>query len=126
MTVNKAGSTTALKSSANPSALCQSVTFTVTMTAVSPGAGTPTGTITFKVNGSTVATPTLVGGVASYTTSSLSAGTSSVEALYGGDGNFQSSYTGLSQTVNAAVNWVLSAARRRPTRCRACWCRSAP
>ena len=113
-TVNKAGSTTALKSSSNPSALCQPVTFTVTMTAVSPGAGTPTGTITFKVNGSTVGTATLVGGVASYTTSSLTAGTSSVEALYGGDGNFQSSYTGLSQTVNAAVNWVLTAAPAAP------------
>ena len=49
--VNKASSTTAVSSSANPSVFGQAVTFSATVTAVAPGAGTPTGTVQFKTNG---------------------------------------------------------------------------
>src|SRR4029077_20561604 len=42
-TVNKAGTTTSVVSSANPSAFGQSVTFTATVAAVAPGTGTATG-----------------------------------------------------------------------------------
>src|SRR5207249_2096948 len=47
-TVNKATSAVALISSPNPSVFGQQVTFTATVTAVSPGSGTPTGTVTLK------------------------------------------------------------------------------
>ena len=46
--VNQASTTTTVMSSLNPSVLGQSVTFTATVAAVSPGSGTPTGTVTFK------------------------------------------------------------------------------
>src|SRR5207249_72583 len=45
-TVSKADSLATLTSSTNPTVFGQSVVFTATITAASPGAGTPTGTVT--------------------------------------------------------------------------------
>ena len=84
-------SATAVGSSANPSLLGQSVTFTATVTPVS-GGGTPTGTVQFQADGTSLGSPvTLSGGGASVATSSLAAGAHVVTALYGGDGTFASS-----------------------------------
>ena len=49
--VNKAQTSTVVTSSANPSQSGQGVTFTATITPVAPGAGDPTGTVRFTVNG---------------------------------------------------------------------------
>ena len=49
VTVNRAATTVALRSSVNPAVTGQAVTFTATVAAVAPGAGTPTGTVTFFV-----------------------------------------------------------------------------
>jgi YD repeat-containing protein len=108
--VNKASTTTSLSSSINPSALCQSVAFTTKVSPSSPGAGTPTGSVVFLVNGSPMATITLSNGVASWSSSSLSQGSQTIGANYQGDGNFNTSNTILSQGVNAAVNWPVTAA----------------
>jgi hypothetical protein len=43
--VNPASTTTTVASSVNPSVFGQSVTFTATVNAAAPGAGTPTGTV---------------------------------------------------------------------------------
>src|SRR5262249_5833260 len=48
VTVNRAATTVALGSSVNPAVTGQAVTFTATVAAVAPGAGTPTGTVTFQ------------------------------------------------------------------------------
>ncbi len=115
LTVNQASTTTALTSSANPSALCQTVTFTATVTAASPGSGTPTGTISFQQNGTTVATVNLTDGTATYATSSLTQGSSNFNALYNGDANFIGSNSNtVIQTVNPATNWVLTANAAMP------------
>src|SRR4029077_8203984 len=53
--VNKASSSTAVSSSPNASVFGQVVTFTATVSAVSPGAGTPGGTVTFKEGSTTLA-----------------------------------------------------------------------
>jgi hypothetical protein len=66
----------------------QPVTLTATVTVVSPGAGMPTGVVTFSDGAGTLGAVSLVSGTASLTTSSLSAGTHSLTATYGGDGNF--------------------------------------
>src|SRR5206468_12439299 len=47
-TVNQDGTSTTLTSSANPSVYGQAVTFTATVSASAPGAGTATGTVQFK------------------------------------------------------------------------------
>ncbi len=82
--------TTALTSSANPSAAGDAVTFTATVTGGT--SGTPTGSVTFKDGANTLGTVTLnAAGVATYTTSALTAGTHSITAVYGGGGGFAGS-----------------------------------
>ncbi len=74
--VDFATSTTMASSEPNPSVFGQSVTFTAGVSAVSPGSGTPTGSIVFYDGSTAVDTETLDGsGDASFTTSALSVGT---------------------------------------------------
>jgi uncharacterized protein (DUF2141 family) len=97
--VNRAQTSTMVTSSANPAASGQGVTFTATVTPVAPGAGLPTGTVRFTVNGANLGAPaTLVNGVATSTTfASLSPGTYAIKAAYNGDGNFVNSEGTLDQ-----------------------------
>ena len=99
-TVNKANSTTTVASSLNPSIISQTVTFTATVTASAPGAGNPSGTVTFTIDGVPVATTALSAGTATYSTAALAAGSHPVSVAYSGDGNFNASNGGLSQVVN--------------------------
>src|SRR5206468_1916189 len=102
-TVNQADSTSSLTSSANPSVSGQPVIFTNTVTAVSPGAGTPTGTVTFSVDGTPSATNTLSSGKATYTNATLAVGARLITVAYNGDGSFNTtSSSTLTQTVNKA------------------------
>jgi len=101
-TVNQAGTSTSLTSSANPSVFGQSVTFTATVSAAAPGSGTPSGTVTFNDGVTTLGTGTLNGsGVATFATSALSVATHSITAVYGGNTNFTPS---TSNTVSQQVN----------------------
>jgi hypothetical protein len=94
---------TTLVSSANPSVFGQSVTFTATVTAVSPGSGTPTGMVGFYDSGTQIGSGTLSSGTATFTTSSLSVATHTIAAIYNGNSNFNGSTSNtLNQTVNAA------------------------
>jgi hypothetical protein len=103
-TVNQAATTTALTSAPNPSVNGQSVTATATVTPASPGAGTPTGTISFYDGATFLGSGTLSGGVASLTTTSLSIGSHSLTAVYGGDAGFTGSTSPVyTQTVNQAA-----------------------
>jgi hypothetical protein len=114
--VNKANTTTALTSSANPSEKGQSVTFTATVTAASPGAGTPTGAVTFVIDGAPNTATLSGGGVASFTTSTLGIGNHSVTASYGGDPNFSASTSApLSQGVNVAATRTTLASSPNPS-----------
>jgi len=117
-TVNKANTTTAtVTSSANPSAFGQSVTFTTTVAAAAPGAGTPTGTVTFSDGATTLGTGTLNGsGVATFTTAALAVGSHSITASYGGDGNFNASTTAnaLTQVVNKALTTTVLTTNAAP------------
>jgi hypothetical protein len=102
VTVNPAATTVALKSSVNPAVTGQSVTFTATVAAVGPGAGTPTGTVTF--NDGTVVLGTVAvgpGGTAALTTSFAAAGGHAITAAYGGSPIFVASSQGLTEQVNA-------------------------
>src|SRR5258708_511458 len=90
-TVSQASSTTTVASSANPSVSGQSVTFTATVSAVSPGTGTPTGTVTFKDAGTTIGTGTLSLGTATFATPSLLVASHTITAAYGGDASFTTS-----------------------------------
>ncbi|HZS44603.1 MAG TPA: Ig-like domain-containing protein, partial [Blastocatellia bacterium] len=116
-TVNKANTATAnVTSSVNPSVFGQSVTFSTTVTAVAPGAGTPTGIVTFKDGAAILGTSTLDGsGQASFTTSALIVGSHSITASYGGDGNFNgSSSAAITQTVNRATTTTMVTTSANP------------
>jgi hypothetical protein len=102
-TVNRAGTTTTLTSSANPSAFGQAVTFTATVSAVAPGVGMPTGSVTFKDGATTLGTVALVGGHAGFSTSALSVANHVIVAIYGGSGSFNASAAGLHQIVFSKV-----------------------
>jgi ELWxxDGT repeat protein len=108
--VAKDGTGMALVSSANPSVFGQTIAITGTITALSAGSGTPTGTVDFK-EGATDLTPggiTLAGGRAIFRTSSLSLGKHTITATYGGDANF----TGASANDSAAPQVVNQASTR--------------
>jgi hypothetical protein len=100
--VQQANTSTTVTSSVNPSRFGQSVTFTATVSVTSPGAGTPTGTVTFKDGTTTLGTGTLnASDQATFTTSALSVGSHSITAVYNGDSNFNTSTSSvLTQTVN--------------------------
>lgn len=101
-TVTTAQTSTTLASSANPSAVGQSVTFTATVAVTPPGGGRPTGTVAFLDNGAVIGSGTVdVSGHASFTTSSLAAGTHPITASYSGNTDFEVSTSAvLSQVVN--------------------------
>jgi hypothetical protein len=81
--------TATLTSSPNPSTLGESVTFTAV---VGSSAGAPPNgeTVSFQKGGTVLGTGTLSGGSATFTTSTLGIGTTSVKAVYGGDAYFHS------------------------------------
>ncbi len=95
--VGKTTTTVVLTSSVNPSADNQSVTFTATL----PSG--PTGTVTFLDGSTTLGTGTISGGVATFTTSTLTPGVHGIVANYGGDSNYNPATASLSQTVNKAT-----------------------
>ena len=105
-TIAQAATTTAVSSSANPSNLSQSVTFTATVTGV--GNTTATGTVIFKDGATAISCANAGGqtlnasGMATCQTSTLTAGTHAITAVYSGDTNFQTSTGTLSpnQVVN--------------------------
>ncbi|MCB0050624.1 MAG: Ig-like domain repeat protein, partial [Caldilinea sp.] len=106
--VTRAATSTALTGAPNPSVLGQPVTFTATVTVTAPGAGLPTGSVTFKDGTTTLGTELLdATGVATYTNSSLdvfgggSDDAHPITAEYGGDGSFVGS---TSETLNQVVN----------------------
>ncbi len=103
LTINQAGTTTALAASVNPAVYGQSVTFTATVAAVAPGAGTPTGTINFLEGSTTLDTETLgTSGTVSFSTSALAVGAATITAVYSGDSNFVTSSSSTSETVSQA------------------------
>lgn len=103
-TVSKAGTSTSLASSDDTSTFGDSVDFTATVSVVAPGAGAPTGFVTFRDNGSFLATVALSGNTAILSTSSLSGGSHSITATYDGDASFSSSSDSVGQTVAAAAS----------------------
>ncbi len=88
LTITQALSIGAVVSSADPALPGSSVIFTTTLSAVAPGVGTPDGTVNFRIDGTIAGSGTLSGGVATFTTSSLTHGSHTVTAEYAGSLDF--------------------------------------
>jgi large repetitive protein len=98
--VNQASTTTALASSQNPSTVGQPVTLTAS---VSSAGGTPTGSVEFFDGSTSLGVVNLSGGTAALPTSTLTAGSHGITAVYSGDPNFLTSQGTLTQTVTYAT-----------------------
>jgi hypothetical protein len=94
--VTQTTSAAALTSSLNPSRVGQAVTFTAKIT--SPTV-TPTGPVTFKVGTMVLGTVQLSGGKATFTTSSLPAGSTVVRVTFSGNSNIKGSSASVTQVV---------------------------
>jgi Ca2+-binding RTX toxin-like protein len=88
-TVGPDTTTVALTASSTSTVYGQSVTFRATVAVARPGAGVPTGKVTFMDGSSVLGTGTLspsgTVAVATFSTTSLSVGSHSIAAVYGGD-----------------------------------------
>ena len=99
--VNLEATDTTVTSSANPSAVGQSVTFMAQVAGVVSAEGTPSGSVTFFDGVTPLGIGTLSGGMTMFTTSNLPRGSQSITAVYSGDSNFA---TSTSAVLNQAVN----------------------
>jgi hypothetical protein len=116
LTVDQASTSVNLTSSANPSFLAQSVTFTAAVVPVAPGGGTPTGTVTFMDGTTVLGTVKVSGGKALLVTSALALGGHDITASYNGDTNFTGNTSSdLSQTVLQQTVASLSASVSNPS-----------
>jgi hypothetical protein len=96
--VNKATTTTALASSANPSTAGQSVTFSATITPQFTAKAT--GNVTFYNGTTALKTVAVSSNAAKFTTSTLASGSHNITATYNGSTSFTSSSASLTQQVN--------------------------
>jgi subtilisin-like proprotein convertase family protein len=113
--VQKAATSTVVTSSVNPSTVGESVTFTATVTTA--GSPVTTGTVDFLVD----AVPAVSGvvldgsGQATFTTSSLPAGTHAVQANYTGTAALAASTGAVSQQVDVAATSTAVASSANPS-----------
>jgi len=113
LSVNLGLASTSIVSSANPSTLGQSVTFTATVTGL---VITPTGTVTFKDGAATLGTVMLSGGSAILTTGALTLGNHAITASYNGDLVYGTAVSpALTQTVNQAATTTALTSATNPS-----------
>lgn len=106
VTVSKADTTLALNTTGSPTFYGQSVTFTAPISVTAPGAGTPSGNIEFRDNGTLIATQPLVAGQATLNINSLAVNSGNphpITVSYAGSANFNGSSAG---SINHVVNRV--------------------
>ena len=99
------------------------MTFTAFVQAVTPGAGTPSGTVSFSDGSVAIGAGVLDGtGHATFSTSSLAIGSHSITASYGGDRHFNErahrAFTAI-RSPRVALSW--SSPLRPAARCLARW-----
>ena len=98
--------TMSLTSTPNPSPSGKSVKFTATFTSTG---GLPTGTVTFSLAGTILATATIGStGEATFSTAKLPAGLDVVTATYAGKADYSAAMTSVTQVVNATTTVLTS------------------
>jgi hypothetical protein len=116
--VNKITTTATVTADISPSVYGQQVIFTVVVSPVAPGTGTPTGTVQWKLDGVSVGSLVTLDGLgkATLTTSTLTAGSHTVRAVYNGTTVYAASNSNLfSQTVSKANTATTLVADHNPS-----------
>ena len=99
--------TTTTKLTANPNPVVVGHALTLTVHVNPTFKGTPTGTVTFYDGATVLGTASLSAGMAQFVTSSLTAGSHTLTAVYGGDAVFQGSTSpAVTEQVNQAIATV--------------------
>ena len=118
-TVNADPTTTIITSTVAPSVFGQSVTLRATVTANSPGAGTPGGTVTFKDGGVSIGACTnvaMAAGVATCTTAALTVANHAITAVYKGSASFTTSTSAVfTQPVNKGATATVVTSATNPS-----------
>jgi hypothetical protein len=99
LTVTKASTALTLTTTPNPSNNNQQVQLRAVVAPVAPGAGTPTGTVEFRENGTLLGTATLVNGVATMN-KNFKRGSHPLTATYVGNTNFNGSSGSVTHQTN--------------------------
>ncbi|MEU9924953.1 Ig-like domain repeat protein, partial [Streptomyces griseoluteus] len=105
-TVNRASTTTTVTSLPDPTVVTQAATITAKLAPVAPGAGTPTGTVTFTFGDGTPSVTRPLSGSVATTTHAYDTTTGSpfaIVATYSGDTGFAASKGADTQTVDRAA-----------------------
>lgn len=120
LTVEKAATSTAVTSSVNPSVYGQPVNYTAHVSVLPPGAGTPTGTVQFKIDGVNRGAPVALasnGNAVLENIFDLEVANHAVTAAYSGDGNFlDSASPNFTQTVNKSPTSTAVAVNPNPSK----------
>ncbi len=110
--INQAATTVTVVTSQSPSGVAQPVTFTATVAPTAPGAGTPTGSVTFNFGDGNLFTSTVNGsGQASATHTYATVGTFTVSATYSGDTNFSGNSGLVTQSLTTATSTTLTSSQ---------------
>ena len=91
LTINPASTIAAVAASPSMVGVLQPVKLTASLAVVAPGAGVPTGTVTFFDGATPIGSAPLSGAFATLSVNGIAPGTHSFRAMYGGDGNFAAS-----------------------------------
>jgi hypothetical protein len=102
--ITKAKTATIATASTSSISQGQAVTLTAVVSVRAPGAGTPTGTVTFKDGSTILSTIEISDGQAVFSTSQLGVGSHTITVTYSGDANFTGSTATLNQTITSANN----------------------
>ena len=107
-TVNQVVLSTTVTSSASPVVTNRSVSFTANVSVSGAGVMPATGSVTFMDGAATLVIRPLSGSTATYSTSSLTAGSHTITAVYAGDANYvTSTQTPVVQIVDAnTLTWT--------------------
>ncbi|MCP3469353.1 Ig-like domain repeat protein [Bradyrhizobium sp. CCGUVB1N3] len=111
ITIDKASPTLSVSPSSSSVAYASSLTLTATLSS----GYSPTGTVTFYDNGTSIGTGTVSGTTASLTVSSLSVGSHAITASYGGDSNNNTASGATTVTVIQATPSIALNASSTPT-----------
>jgi N-acetylneuraminic acid mutarotase len=109
--------TTGVESNNNPSTFGQSVMFTAGVSPAEDPMALPSGTVTFYDGATELGTGTIGSGTpATYSTSTLTVGSHSITAVYGGDSNYSGGTSPiLTQVVNASAAVATTLTYNGPT-----------
>ncbi len=101
LVVSQASTTTTLTSSGTPALFGRKVTFTATLRVTAPGAGAPSGTMTFRDGNTVLGAVSITNGRATWSGTSLARGAHSITATYSGDAGYSASTSSaLMQQIN--------------------------